>query len=123
MMSGLPHATAAWYELPIPAGDVDYPRPGCVTSPFVKELLDYHIPNTAKLPTLKTYNGTTDPDSHIDTYEWTMTSLKLNEKFWCTYFSTTLEGNTLVVGEKLRNGISECIGTVAATSNQLLIHP
>ncbi|KAL7596009.1 hypothetical protein Lser_V15G30644 [Lactuca serriola] len=65
-----------------------------VTSPFVKELLDYEIPNTAKLPTLKTYNGTTDPDSHIDTYEWTMTSLKLNEKFWCTYFPTTLEGNT-----------------------------
>ncbi|XP_052626823.1 uncharacterized protein LOC128133427 [Lactuca sativa] len=64
-----------------------------VTSPFVKELLDYEIPNTAKLPTLKTYNGTTDPDSHIDTYEWTMTSLKLNEKFWCTYFPTTLDGN------------------------------
>ncbi|XP_023737234.1 uncharacterized protein LOC111885182 [Lactuca sativa] len=64
-----------------------------VTSPFVKELLDYEIPNTAKLPTLKTYNGTTDPDSHIDTYEWTMTLLKLNEKFWCTYFPTTLEGN------------------------------
>nr|KAJ0211864.1 hypothetical protein LSAT_V11C400157260 [Lactuca sativa] len=64
-----------------------------VTSPFVKELLDYEIPNTAKLPTLKTYNGTTELDSHIDTYEWTMTSLKLNEKFWCTYFSTTLDGN------------------------------
>nr|KAJ0218881.1 hypothetical protein LSAT_V11C300127070 [Lactuca sativa] len=64
-----------------------------VTSLFVKELLDYEIPNTAKLPTLKTYNGTTDPDSHIDTYEWTMTSLKLNKKFWCTYFPTTLDGN------------------------------
>nr|KAJ0199586.1 hypothetical protein LSAT_V11C600303090 [Lactuca sativa] len=64
-----------------------------VTSLFVKELLDCEIPNTEKLPTLKTYNGTTDPNSHIDTYEWTITSLKLNEKFWCTYFPTTLDGN------------------------------
>ena len=32
-------------------------------------------------------------------------------------------GNTLVVGEKLRNGISECIGMVTTISNQLLIHP
>nr|KAJ0215274.1 hypothetical protein LSAT_V11C300149320 [Lactuca sativa] len=52
-----------------------------VTSPFVKELLEYEIPNTAKLPHLKTYNGTADPDSHIDTYERTITSLKLDERF------------------------------------------
>lgn len=64
-----------------------------VTSPFAKELLDFEIPNTAKLPHSKTYNGITNPDSHIDTYEWTMTSLKLDERFWCTYFPTTLDGN------------------------------
>nr|KAJ0199675.1 hypothetical protein LSAT_V11C600301860 [Lactuca sativa] len=75
-----------------------------VTSPFVKELLDYEIPNTTKLPALKTYNGTTDPDSHIDTYEWTMTSLKLNEKFWCTYFLTTLDGNAGTWFKKLQPG-------------------
>ena len=46
-----------------------------------------------KLPNLKTYNGTTDPDNHIDTYEWTMTLLKLDERFWCKYFPTTLDGN------------------------------
>ncbi|KAI3778894.1 hypothetical protein L2E82_08283 [Cichorium intybus] len=62
-------------------------------SPFVKELLDYEIPSTAKLPTLKVYNGTTCPDNHIDTYEWHMTSLKLDQRFWCTYFPTTLDGN------------------------------
>lgn len=42
---------------------------------------------------LKTYNGTTDTDIHIDTYKWTMTSLKLDKQFWCTYFPTTLDGN------------------------------
>ena len=52
-----------------------------VTSPFVKELLEYEIPNATKIPQLKTYDGTTDPDSHIDTYERTITSLKLDERF------------------------------------------
>ncbi|XP_042751977.1 uncharacterized protein LOC122194804 [Lactuca sativa] len=75
-----------------------------MTSPFVKELLDYEIPNAAKLPTLKTYNGTTDPNSHIDTYEWTMTLLKLDERFWCTYFPTTLDGNTDTWFKTLRPG-------------------
>ncbi|KAI3754015.1 hypothetical protein L2E82_26099 [Cichorium intybus] len=51
------------------------------------------MPNTAKLPNLKTYNGTTCPDSHIDTYEWHMQSQKLDERFWCTHFPTTLDGN------------------------------
>nr|KAJ0192252.1 hypothetical protein LSAT_V11C800435290 [Lactuca sativa] len=64
-----------------------------VTSPFVKELLEYQIPNTTKLPHLKTNNGTTELDSHIDMYEWTMTSLKLDGQFWSTYFPTTLESN------------------------------
>lgn len=75
-----------------------------VTSPFVKELLDYEIPNTSKLPTLKTYNGTIDPDSHIDTYEWTMTSLKLDERFRCIYFPTTLDGNAGTWFKTLRPG-------------------
>nr|KAJ0225073.1 hypothetical protein LSAT_V11C100018890 [Lactuca sativa] len=64
-----------------------------VTSLFVKVLLDYEIPNTAKLVNIKTYNGTTDLDSHTDTYEWTMTSLKLDERFWCTYFPSTFDGD------------------------------
>ena len=64
-----------------------------VTSLFARELLDYEIPNTAKLPHLKNYNGSKDPDNHIDTYKWTMTSLKLDEWFWYTYFPATLDGN------------------------------
>ncbi|KAI3493481.1 hypothetical protein L1887_41873 [Cichorium endivia] len=75
-------------HIPIPIPTIKTNR-----SPFVKELLDYEIPSTAKLPTLKVYNGTTCPDSHIDTYEWHMTSLKLDQRFWCTYFPTTLDGN------------------------------
>ena len=62
-------------------------------------------PTPLNLPTLKTYNGTTDPDSHINTYEWTMRSLKLDERFWCTYFPTTLDGNADTWFKTLRPGI------------------
>lgn len=75
-----------------------------VTSPFAKELLDYKILNTKKLPHLKIYNGTTNLDSHIDTYEWTMTSLTPDERFWCMYFPTTLDGNTRTWFKTLRTG-------------------
>lgn len=57
-----------------------------------------------KLPNLKTYNGTTDPDSHIETYEWMMTSLKLDKHFWCTYFPITLDVNAGTWFKMLRPG-------------------
>nr|KAJ0199316.1 hypothetical protein LSAT_V11C600301160 [Lactuca sativa] len=89
-------------------GPLAIPNQDCLSwsdiSLFSKELLDYKILNTAKLPNLKTYKGTTDPGSHIDTYEWTMTSLKLDQRFWCTYFSTTLDGNVGTWFKTLRPG-------------------
>ena len=88
---------------PLPIPNQDY-LSRSVTSPFAKERLDYEISNTAKLPNLNTYNGTTDPDSHIDIYEWTMTSLKLDEQFWCTYLPTTLDGNACTWFKALRRG-------------------
>ncbi|XP_023755822.1 uncharacterized protein LOC111904277 [Lactuca sativa] len=75
-----------------------------VTSPFARELLDYEIPNTVKLLNLKTYNGAINPESHIDTYEWKMTSLKVDKRFWCTYFPTILDGNAGTWFMTLRTG-------------------
>ena len=62
------------------------------------------------MPHLITYNGTIDPDSHIDTYEWTTTSLKLNERFWCTYFPITLDGNVATWFKTLRTGSIDRFG-------------
>ena len=62
-------------------------------SPFVKELHEYEMPSTTKLPHLKVYDGTTCPDSHIDMYKWKMQSLRLDKRFWCTHFPTTLDDN------------------------------
>lgn len=40
-----------------------------IKSSFEKEPLKYEISNTTNVPHLKTYNGTTYPDNHIDTQE------------------------------------------------------
>lgn len=45
----------------------ELPMGRSVLSSFTAYLLNFDIPNTSKLPTLKTYNGMTNPDSHIDT--------------------------------------------------------
>ena len=60
---------------------------------FSHELLQYDIPHTTMIPYMPKYDGTTDPDDHIDNYEWTMTSLKMDRRFTCTYFPNTLTGN------------------------------
>lgn len=39
------------------------------------------------------YDGTTDLDEHIDTYEWTMTLLRMDKYFVCIYFPVTLSAN------------------------------
>lgn len=62
-----------------------------VSSHFIVDLLNYELPNTSKITTRKIYNGKVDPDSYIDNYEWTMISLKLDEKLWSTFFPTTLD--------------------------------
>ncbi|KAL4582118.1 hypothetical protein LXL04_006659 [Taraxacum kok-saghyz] len=67
--------------------------PLSISSSFIRELLDYEIHNTSKIRHIQRYEGTMDPDDHIDSYEWTMTSLKVDERFWCTYFPVTQTGN------------------------------
>lgn len=57
-----------------------------VSSNFSYELLLYEILHTAMIPNSPKYNGTTDPDNHINNYEWTMKSLNMDRLFTCTYF-------------------------------------
>lgn len=45
------------------------------SSNFNHELLQYKIPHSAMIPNMPKCDGTTDPDDHIDNYEWMMTSL------------------------------------------------
>nr|KAJ0185445.1 hypothetical protein LSAT_V11C900463730 [Lactuca sativa] len=64
-----------------------------ISSVFFQELLQYKIPHSSMIPNIPKYNGMTYPDEHIDTYEWTITSLRMDKRFTGTYFSIMLSGN------------------------------
>ncbi|KAL4579414.1 hypothetical protein LXL04_015560 [Taraxacum kok-saghyz] len=51
---------------------------------FCQELLQYEMQRPAMIPNVRKYNRTTDHDNHVDTYEWTMISLCMDEMFTCT---------------------------------------
>ena len=52
-----------------------------ISSAFRQKFLKYEIPHSAMIPKISKYNRTTDPDEHINTYEWTMTSLWMDKRF------------------------------------------
>lgn len=45
------------------------------------------------IPNIPKYDGTTESDEHINTYEWMMTSLRMDKRFTFTYFVVMLSGN------------------------------
>ena len=75
-----------------------------ISSAFCQELLQYEIPHSAMIPNIPKYDNTTDPDEHINTYEWTMTSLRIDKRFTLTYFPVTLSGNASKWIKALRSG-------------------
>lgn len=62
------------------------------TSPFIAEIEQYKLPACNRLPRMKPYDGSMDPDDHIENYRWMMKAHYLYPRFWCTYFVTTLSG-------------------------------
>ncbi|CAI9259576.1 unnamed protein product [Lactuca saligna] len=72
------------------------------SSNFNHELLQYEIPHTAMILNMPKYDNITDPDDHIDNYEWTMTSLKMDHHFTCTYFPCTITRNAVEERKKGR---------------------
>nr|KAJ0192956.1 hypothetical protein LSAT_V11C800394640 [Lactuca sativa] len=73
-------------------------------SNFIHDLLQYEIPHTAMIPNMPKYDGTTGPNDHIENYEWTTTSLKMDCRFTCTYFPCTLTENAGKWFKSLRPG-------------------
>lgn len=71
---------------------------------FSHELLQYEIPHIAMIPHMPKYDGFIDPDDHINNCEWMMTSLKMDCRFTCTCFPSTLTGNAGKWFKSLRSG-------------------
>ena len=59
---------------------------------MTEEILLTPFPDKFKFPAL-TYDGTTDPEDHISTYEGMMQCYDCNSAHMCRAFKTTLRGN------------------------------
>lgn len=75
------------------------------SSPFIDELVMENI-SKVRLPSHLTYNGTTDPQDHMTSFEHHMYLFAHFEATWCKYLPTTL---TEVAGTWFKYVIAEGI--------------
>ncbi|KAL4572983.1 hypothetical protein LXL04_019774 [Taraxacum kok-saghyz] len=79
---------------------------------FAKELLEYDIFNTSNIPHIWRYNDTTYPDDHVNTYEWMMTSLKLDERFWGNSRGNTFYHRVKTQGKSIKAYFKQFIDAI-----------
>ena len=60
--------------------------------PFAPNISNTPFPHGFKMPHLSSYDGTTDPTSHISTFNMMMRATNVNTELWCMLFPTTLTG-------------------------------
>uniref|UniRef100_A0A2N9INS9 Uncharacterized protein n=1 Tax=Fagus sylvatica TaxID=28930 RepID=A0A2N9INS9_FAGSY len=60
------------------------------SSPFSREIEKARLPERFTAPRFETYNGRTDPVTHIGHYQQTMTVSRLNEPLMCLLFPSNL---------------------------------
>ena len=68
------------------------PRTPTGVSPFVAEVLAEVLPLALRLPHLKSYDGSTDPEEHVYYFMNMMQLHNFSDAILCKTFSTTLQG-------------------------------
>jgi len=63
-------------------------------TPFNQEIIEAPHPKKVKMPFVKPFDGTTDPDDHVDVYKAQMYVRDVDETMYCQYFPATLRGIT-----------------------------
>lgn len=70
--------------------------------PFVRTIANYATPHEFKIPAnIKLYDGSTDPDEHLNTYNNTMNIYSLAILIWCKNFPVTLTDKARLWFEKI----------------------
>ena len=64
-------------------------------SPFAETILEVPLPGTWNNPTLDKYDGTTDPDEHVNAYLTQVGLHTTKDALWCQIFPTSLKGAAL----------------------------
>ncbi|WP_265653264.1 hypothetical protein, partial [Escherichia coli] len=62
------------------------------THPFSQEIMEVPLPDRFKAPVIAVYEGTTDPDDHVETFEGHMNLHGYDEAIMCRAFRNTLSG-------------------------------
>jgi hypothetical protein len=62
-------------------------------SPFTDDISEAPVPAGLKGPKVKSYDGTEDPDDHVESFRWAIKMIPMDPKLWCLYFAGTLEGS------------------------------
>ena len=68
---------------------------GEIESPFAEQILAEPFPEDFKMPTIKQYEGLTDPISHFESYRTWMNVHKVTPNTKCQAFELTLSGIAL----------------------------
>jgi len=63
--------------------------------PFIDEIIDTPLPPKWKGLTIKLYDGSTDPDEHLNVFKIQMTFYTTNKEVWCKVFPTSLQEGLL----------------------------
>ncbi|CAL1377162.1 unnamed protein product [Linum trigynum] len=88
-------------ELP-PPGTFSQPSTG---RPLALAILNEPYPGNIHIPNLPEYNGTTDPEDHLSSFEILMPLIGASDATMCKIFPATLGGDARRWYSQLRNGI------------------
>ena len=69
--------------------------------PFTNKIIDRPLPPKWKGLTIKLYDGSTDPDKHMNVFKTQMTLYTANKAVWCKVFPTSLH-----LAHKMRVGLA-----------------
>ncbi|KAJ0984602.1 hypothetical protein J5N97_002958 [Dioscorea zingiberensis] len=63
-----------------------------IISPFIPEILEAPLPTEFRMPSIETYNGTSDPVDHLESFKAMMLLYGSPDGIMCRAFPTTLRG-------------------------------
>jgi len=82
------------------------------STPFSRAILEAPCLSKVKMPYVEPFDGTTNPDGHLDVYKAQMYVLDMDNATCCRYFSATLKG----IAQKWFNGLPK--GSITSSNWQ-----
>lgn len=85
--------------------DLSLPYQSDFSSKFTKRIANFHIPFKKKMPSIiRTYDGSGDPDDHLNTFARAEETKLWSVPVWCRIFAQMLVGPARVCFQALEPG-------------------